>query len=185
MTRVSRSCSLNCDPRRYRLPRELVRSPEGESLTLSCKLRECSAGWVSVIYSIFALHDLDGVRVGCHALALYLVRSWSFERPTTAARNDTAQAQRPPSPISPRRTLTTSPFLRRRTSILIDMDVEPKTLSRRQSAELAPHGVARETIREESDLAARRAGLGSLMKSAKHDVQVPDFNMDAFSDSFQ
>lgn len=64
------------------------------------------------------------------------------------------------------------------------MDVESKTLSKRQSLEFAPHGVAQETIREENDLAARKAGLGSLIKSAKHDVQVPEFNMDAFSDSF-
>lgn len=185
MTQVLRSCSHNCDPRRYRLRRELVRYLEGENSTLSCKLRECSVEWVGVIYSISAPHDLDDVRVGCHALALYLVRSWSFERPTTAARNDAAQTQGPPSPVSPRRSLATSPFLRRRSSILIDMDVESKTLPRRQSPELAPHGVAQEIIKEESDLAARRAGLGSLIKSAKHDVQVPEFNMDAFSDSFQ
>ncbi|KAI9461775.1 RAVE protein 1 C terminal-domain-containing protein [Boletus coccyginus] len=124
-------------------------------------------------------------RMGCHALALYLVRSWSFERPTTAAQNDVPQMQRPPSPISLRRTLAANPFLRRRTSILIDIDVESKTLSRRQPPELALHGVPQETTREESDLAARRAGLGSLIKSAKHDVQVPEFNMDAFFDSFQ
>jgi len=185
MTQVLRSCFLNCDPRRYRLPRGLVRSPEGESSALSCKLRECSVGWVRVICSIFALHDLDSVRVGCHALALYLVRSWSFERPTTAAQNDAPQMQRPPSPISLRRTLAANQFLRRRTSILIDIDVESKTLSRRQPPELALHGVPQETTREESDLAARRAGLGSLIKSAKHDVQVPEFSMDAFLDSFQ
>lgn len=184
MTQVLRSCSLNCDPRRYRPRQELVRSPEGESSTLSCKLRECSVGWVSVIYSIFALHDLADVRVGCHALALYLVRSWSFERPTIA-QNDAAEIHAPPSPILPRRTLAHRPFSRRRSSILIDMDVESKTLSKRQSLEFAPHGVAQETIREESDLAARKAGLGSLITSAKHDVQVPEFNMDAFSDSFR
>lgn len=128
--------------------------------------------------------DLDAVRVGCHALALYLLRSWSFERPTTVARDDAARMQKPRSPISPRRTLTTSPLLRRRPSILIDMDVESKTPSRKQSPEPAPHGVVQETIREESDLAARRAGLGNLIKSAKHDVQVPEFNMDAFADGF-
>jgi len=124
-------------------------------------------------------------RMGCHALALDLVCSWSFERPTTIARNDAAELQKPPSPISPRRTLATSPFLRRRSSIMIDMDVESKALSRRHSPELAPRGVSQEVIREESDLATRRAGLGSLIKTAKHDVQVPDFNMDAFLDSFQ
>jgi len=68
---------------------------------------------------------------------------------------------------------------------MIDMDVESKVLSRRHSPELAPRGVSQEVIREESDLATRRAGLGSLIKTAKHDVQVPDFNMDAFLDSFQ
>lgn len=64
------------------------------------------------------------------------------------------------------------------------MDVESKTLPRRQFPELAPHGIAQETIREESDVAAHKAGLGSLIKSARHDVQVPEFNMDSFSDSF-
>lgn len=187
MTQALLSCSLKCDLRRYKLRREPVRSREGESLILFCKSRECSAGWVSVICSILAPHDLYDVHVGCHALALYLVRSWSFERPTTTTitQHDATQMRQPPSPVSPRRTLATSPFLRRRSSILIDMDVESKTLQRRESAELAPHGVAQETIREESDFAARKAGLGSLMKSARHDVQVPEFNMDVFSDSFR
>src|SRR6266702_3433138 len=116
MTQVLRSCSLNCDPRRYRLRQELVRSPEEESLTLFCKLRECFVGWVSVICSTFTQQDLIDVRVGCHTLALHLVRSWSFERPTTAARNDAAQVQAPPSPRSSRRTLANSPFSRRRSS---------------------------------------------------------------------
>jgi hypothetical protein len=33
---------------------------------------------------------------------------------------------------------------------------------------------------EEADLFARKAGLGSLMKSAKQDVKVPEFDMDSF-----
>jgi hypothetical protein len=37
------------------------------------------------------------------------------------------------------------------------------------------------TIKEDgNDLFARKAGLGNLMKSAKKDVQVPDFDMNAF-----
>jgi len=47
-----------------------------------------------------------------------------------------------------------------------------------QNLELKPHPI--ETIQEESDLYARQAGLGKLMKSAKHDVKVPEFDMDAF-----
>lgn len=99
-------------------------------------------------------------------------------------RHDAAEMQRPPSPISPSRTLTISPFLRRKSSILIDMDVDSKILPRR-STEPAPLGAAQNTIREESDFAARKAGLGSLMKSARHDGQVPEFNMDVFSDGFR
>jgi len=60
------------------------------------------------------------------------------------------------------------------------MDIESKTLSKRQPQELAPHGVVQDAIKEESDLAAHRAGLGSLLISAKQDVQVPEFDMDAF-----
>jgi len=33
---------------------------------------------------------------------------------------------------------------------------------------------------EESDIFSRKAGLGSLMRSAKQDVQVPEFDMAAF-----
>jgi hypothetical protein len=41
-----------------------------------------------------------------------------------------------------------------------------------------PHTI--ETIQEESDFFARQAGLGNLMKSAKHDVKVPEFDMNSF-----
>jgi len=64
---------------------------------------------------------------------------------------------------------------------MIDMDVESKTPSRNQSPERTmPRNVAHETIKEEGDLVTRKAGLGSLIKSAKHDVQVPEFDMNAF-----
>ena len=37
-----------------------------------------------------------------------------------------------------------------------------------------------DTIQEEGDLFARKAGLGDLMKSAKQDVKVPEFDINAF-----
>lgn len=37
-----------------------------------------------------------------------------------------------------------------------------------------------EHMKDEGDLFSRKAGLGSLFKSAKQNVQVPDFDMDSF-----
>jgi len=67
---------------------------------------------------------------------------------------------------------------------MIDMDLFTAPPTRRPSPEpeegksLAP--LMNETINEEGDLIARKAGLGSLMKTAKQDVRVPDFNIDSF-----
>ncbi|THH13364.1 hypothetical protein EW146_g6843 [Bondarzewia mesenterica] len=121
-------------------------------------------------------------RMGCHVLALDLVRSWSFDRPSTAIHE---QRKAPPSPQSPRQFFALEPALRRRSSIMIDMDVSEAPPTRRASperrdAERASAPAANEVIREEGDLLARKAGLGSLMKSAKQDVQVPEFDMNAF-----
>ena len=38
-----------------------------------------------------------------------------------------------------------------------------------------------ESVQEENDLIARRAGIGKLIKSAKQDLQVPEFDMSAFT----
>ncbi|OBZ78887.1 Regulator of V-ATPase in vacuolar membrane protein 1 [Grifola frondosa] len=122
-------------------------------------------------------------RMGCHVLALDLVRSWSFQRPSTVA-HDGSLFQRPPSPISTRFAL--EPALRRRSSILIDVDVTTAPPTRRASPTLSPiKGLSPtssigEEFREEGDLVARKAGIGSLMKSAKQDVKVPEFDMNAF-----
>jgi hypothetical protein len=72
--------------------------------------------------------------------------------------------------------------LLRRSSILIDMDLSSFPPTRRASPERKDDEKVRsiEPIQEESDLFARKAGLGKLIKSAKQDVQVPEFNMDAF-----
>lgn len=40
--------------------------------------------------------------------------------------------------------------------------------------------VTEEQVKEEGDLAARKIGLGHLMKSAQQDVQVPEFDMNSF-----
>jgi hypothetical protein len=50
----------------------------------------------------------------------------------------------------------------------------------RRAAGEPPISLMNETIDEEGDLIARKAGLGNLMKTAKQDVQVPEFDMDSF-----
>lgn len=119
-------------------------------------------------------------RMGCHALALDLVRSWSFERPSISV---IAPTEPPPTPYATlRRSFVLDPKLRRRSSIMIDMDIASPTSTRKVSPDRSFARVpAQETIKEESDLLARKAGLGSLLKSAKQDVQVPEFSMDSFS----
>ncbi|KAG1730794.1 RAVE protein 1 C terminal-domain-containing protein [Suillus occidentalis] len=119
-------------------------------------------------------------RMGCHALALDLVRSWSFERPSISV---PAPTEPPPtSSATLRRSFTLDSKLRRRPSIMIDMDVASPASTRRVSPDRSLVKVPiQETIKEESDLLARKAGLGSLLKSAKQDVQVPEFSMDSFS----
>ena len=75
------------------------------------------------------------------------------------------------------------PALRRRSSILIDMDISSLPPTRKASPDKSlplQHAHPIEPIQEESDLYARQAGLGKLMKSAKRDVQVPEFDMNAF-----
>lgn len=81
--------------------------------------------------------------------------------------------------------LALEPAMRRRSSIIIDMDLFAAPPTRRPSPErrgvgepLAP--LMNETIEEEGDLISRKAGLGSLLKTAKQDVQVPEFDMDSF-----
>ena len=113
-----------------------------------------------------------------------LVRSWSFARPSTAVhgRSPTAEKGFIASPSPSRPMFPLEPALRRRSSIMIDMDILSLPPTRKASpvkgTEPDQHLI--ETIQEESDLFARKAGLGNLMKSAKHDVKVPEFDMNAF-----
>jgi hypothetical protein len=114
---------------------------------------------------------------------LDLVRNWSFDRPTVIT-HDPTQKVSPPSPTTARRMLALEPAMRRRSSIIIDMDLSTEPPTRRASPE--PMGVDEppaplmETIKEESDLIARKAGLGSLFKTARQDVEVPEFDMNSF-----
>ena len=120
---------------------------------------------------------------GGHALALNLVSSWSFERPSTAI-PDSPTMRRPPSPLATRFAL--EPALRRRSSIMIDMDINSAPPTRSASPTIRmPNGAistsSGETLKEgDGDLVARKAGMGHLMKTAKQDVHVPEFDMNAF-----
>ena len=91
--------------------------------------------------------------------------------------------RRPPSPLAARFAL--EPAMRRQSSIMIDMDIPTLPPTRSTSPTLRPpNGVlaaATEMMQQETgDLVARKAGMGRLMKSAKQDVQVPEFDMNAF-----
>ncbi|KAI0348528.1 hypothetical protein BDW22DRAFT_1350758 [Trametopsis cervina] len=123
-------------------------------------------------------------RMGCHALALDLVRTWSFARPSTAV-HDSPVMRPPPSPLATRFAL--EPAMRRRSSILIDMDIPTAPPTRAGSpvpqvpSNGTPEGEGEVMQQKESaDLVARKAGMGRLLKSAKQDVQVPEFDMGAF-----
>jgi hypothetical protein len=74
----------------------------------------------------------------------------------------------------------------RRSSILIDMEIPSEGPTRRASPTLEqkiPATIpedAKLSDKDEQDLFARKAGLGSLMKSAKQNVTVPEFDMGSF-----
>lgn len=128
--------------------------------------------------------NTDSFVVGCHVLALDLVRSWSFARPSTVLHSP------PTSPLNGTMNFTATqslfplePAINRRSSIMIDMDLTsiPSTAGSGLSTPSKPQqSPGLEKVKEESDLIARKAGLGKLIKSAKQDVQVPEFDMNAF-----
>lgn len=55
----------------------------------------------------------------------------------------------------------------------------PERNSDKNNSKATP-AVISPVIEHESDFLARKARLGNLMKSAKQDVQVPEFDMNAF-----
>lgn len=140
---------------------------------------------------------------GCHALALDLVKHWSFDR-LPAERLLPSERPPPQTVLEGRKengTLRPSQMTRRsflglkasrRQSLIIDMDIPslPPSLSTTPppSSPLRTSLFAHNTDSPapaptpvvDTDSMARQAGLGSLMKSAKRDVQVPEFDMNAF-----
>lgn len=96
---------------------------------------------------------------------------------------------------------------RRESKILIDMEMLTEPPTRRASPELKDLGISEpgtgvrtseftrppsprergesaldelEHLNAEGDLLSRKAGLGGLIKSAKQNVQVPEFDMSSF-----
>ena len=64
---------------------------------------------------------------------------------------------------------------------MIDMEISSDPPTRRASPErTTPKTIVEESMNEEGDLLARKAGMGNLLKSAKQDVKVPEFDMSAF-----
>lgn len=128
--------------------------------------------------------------VGCHVLALDLVRSWSFERPTmnipTRSREPVAdEATDLPEPgaiLTRRSGFALPPHIRRRSSIVIDMEVPSIPSTRQPSPERGQILVAGAGVEEEPSepLPTQKSGIGSLLKSAKQDTNVPEFDMNAF-----
>lgn len=140
--------------------------------------------------------------IGCHALALNLVAHWSFDRiippsRTPPPRDDVSAAveelaSRPePAPRSPTTTRSSLGFhLARAPSLVIDMELPSLPATRAaspalqsQSSENAAGAMSLSTstnITENPSSEPRRTGLGSLMKTAKKDVKVAEFDMDAF-----
>lgn len=148
--------------------------------------------------------------LGCHILALDLVESWSFARPAGTASASMANKLFPPSLTSTSAfalPFALAASTRRESKILIDMDMMTEPPTRRASPELkvpdesesrtgaetsgfpglsSPRTKGEsgldelEHLKDEGDLLSRKAGLGSLIKNAKQNIQVPEFDMSSF-----
>ncbi|KAF7339596.1 WD repeat protein [Mycena sanguinolenta] len=103
-------------------------------------------------------------RMGCQVLALDLVRSWTFDRPSMVQRpaSPPPKETAPPSPtISRRPKFALGPVMRRRSSIAIDMDIPSFPPTRASSpTRVAAPVIMEEPGNEEGDLIARKGGLG-------------------------
>ncbi|KAG8940912.1 regulator of (H+)-ATPase in vacuolar membrane [Tulasnella sp. 424] len=163
-------------------------------------------------------------RMGCHVLAIDLVRSWSFDRPVLAAPTqpkdiadtlderllEVSEANVRPrlSPVRERSVSTSrppaSPTLRKtfarlqRSSMIIDMELPSFPPTRAPSPPMASvangatmaNGLSpldtrgRERPAMTSDTSTlnttTNTGFGDLMKTAKKDVVVPEFDMSSF-----
>src|SRR6266511_1834699 len=86
MTQVWHCYFHNCARRRYKLPRGVAKYQPPLNSNLFCKWRGCSAEWVR--RSILIMLIDNNHTKGCHVLALDLVRSWSFAKPSLLVLND-------------------------------------------------------------------------------------------------
>jgi hypothetical protein len=138
------------------------------------------------------LLDLNQLlHLGCHVLALDLVKNWSFDRMapqgTTKAiyphfADSASEADSDIVPSSPR---TRRSYLRRRSSVIIDMDIPSSKMVSGVSPALKSSDLPETVIEEEGngedpEVKKRKEGLGSLLQNAKRDVTVPEFDMGAF-----
>ncbi|EIW86859.1 hypothetical protein CONPUDRAFT_46132 [Coniophora puteana RWD-64-598 SS2] len=122
-------------------------------------------------------------RMGCHALALDIVQSWSFERPSISTQPSYSvanglNADGDTHAITRAKDKDSFSLHRRRSSMVIDMEIPSAPTTSPDSD--TPPSKGLETIGENGDLQTKKASLGTLMKSAKRDVQVPEFNMNEF-----
>ena len=171
MTRVWPCCSRNYARRHCKLPKGVAKYQRPLNSNSFCKWRGSSAEWAR--HSVLVMLIYNNHTKGCHVLALDLVRSWSFAKPSLlVANNGTA------SP-TPRRVFA-YPAIMRRSSMWIDMDLTSIPSTPKPSPERNGDPRLLQPLQEESDLVARRAGIGKLINSAKQDVQVPEFDMNLF-----
>ena len=102
-------------------------------------------------------------RTGCHVLALDLVRSWPFAKPSDTRTRPLVSHRLSTSPTSAHRILAH----RRRSSILVDIQLPSEVHSR------APSPI--------SSTSPARQEVTSLIKQAKKEaVSVPEFDASAF-----
>lgn len=122
--------------------------------------------------------------LGCHALALALVKTWKFERLEVLAK--LRPVEKSEDVLDPLPTVSSRPSFgfgrhSRRASILIDMDVPSDPSTRATSPVQKSAQSTEEQAQTKSPTSLqKKTGLGTLMKSAKQDVNVPEFDMNAF-----
>ncbi|GJJ09914.1 hypothetical protein Clacol_004138 [Clathrus columnatus] len=120
---------------------------------------------------------------GCHALALDLTASWSFERPSPSRVRRLSAEDLHDIPARP-----FNRHVRRRSSILIDMEIPSVPGTQPSSPGRQPTTLPSVIDEEEPEIVQattkpkpdRQTGIGNLMKTAKQDVSVPEFDMNAF-----
>lgn len=137
--------------------------------------------------------------LGCHPLALNILAHWSFNRviPTSTHTPDAREAFQTAN-IEPQRgskATRSSMLLNRAPSLVIDMDIPSLPATRPTSPSpvlpstsrnddavkpIANGSMESGTGGQDPGVEARRTGLGTLMKSAKKDVKVAEFDMSAF-----